>query len=238
VLRCGFTCRFTMRGVDEEGHVANFVESEQALLHGDGRQTAFVQIRGSIPLFWSSPVCMKYTPAVTIGDFNKSVAAARKHVDGVVETYGNLGVIFVNLINMKKDEQKLGIKFKEVVDKLERKQQLRYVWFDFHHECRKMKYQNLHKLVSAWHALPRMCAHASALRLAQATFGRIGLLLYDESCVSVGVQVKEVDEDFQKHDYFARAADGSITKHELHGQPGPHQRGAEPVCASQPADPA
>jgi phosphatidylinositol 4-phosphatase len=52
-------CRFTMRGVDEEGHVANFVETEQALLHEDGRQTSFVQIRGSIPLFWASPVCMK-----------------------------------------------------------------------------------------------------------------------------------------------------------------------------------
>jgi hypothetical protein len=219
-----------MRGVDEEGHVANFVESEQALLHGDGRQTAFVQIRGSIPLFWSSPVCMKYTPAVTIGDFNKSVAAARKHVDGVVETYGNLGVIFVNLINMKKDEQKLGIKFKEVVDKLERKQQLRYVWFDFHHECRKMKYQNLHKLVSAWHALPRMCAHASALRLAQATFGRIGLLLYDESCEARLLRARGRRE-------YHQAAEGRGA-HELHGQPGPHQRGAEPVCASQPADPA
>lgn len=52
-------CRFTMRGLDEEGHVANFVETEQALLHEDGRQTSFVQVRGSIPLFWASPVCMK-----------------------------------------------------------------------------------------------------------------------------------------------------------------------------------
>lgn len=52
-------CRFTMRGADEEGRVANFVETEQALLHEDGRQTSFVQVRGSIPLFWASPVCMK-----------------------------------------------------------------------------------------------------------------------------------------------------------------------------------
>ena len=53
------TNRFTMRGTDEDGHVANFVETEQALLHEDGRQTSFVQIRGSIPFFWHSPVCMK-----------------------------------------------------------------------------------------------------------------------------------------------------------------------------------
>ena len=38
-------CRFTMRGIDDEGHVANFVETEQALLHEDGRQTAFVEVR-------------------------------------------------------------------------------------------------------------------------------------------------------------------------------------------------
>lgn len=60
-------CRFTMRGLDEEGHVANFVETEQALLHEDGRQTSFVQIRGSIPLFWASPVCMKVRCGASYG---------------------------------------------------------------------------------------------------------------------------------------------------------------------------
>jgi hypothetical protein len=48
-----------MRGIDEEGHVANFVETEQALLYPDGKQTAFVQIRGSMPIRWCSPVCCK-----------------------------------------------------------------------------------------------------------------------------------------------------------------------------------
>lgn len=24
---------------------------------------------------------------------------------------------------------------------------LKYIWFDFHHECRKMKYENLQKLM-------------------------------------------------------------------------------------------
>lgn len=42
-----------------------------------------------------------------------------------------------------------GLAGQEVIDKLERKN-LRYVWFDFHHECRKMKYQNLYKLVGTY----------------------------------------------------------------------------------------
>ena len=164
-----------MRGTDEDGHVANFVETEQALLHEDGRQTSFVQIRGSIPFFWNSPVCMKvgwqmhlyfhltkiqvltampppptfwqYTPRVYIGDETKSMSSSKKHVDELSEHYGKEGVVFVNLIDMKNDQQALGIRFKKVIDELKLKT-LRYVWFDFHHECKKMKYGNLFKLVS------------------------------------------------------------------------------------------
>jgi len=35
-----------------------------------------------------------------------------------------------------------------MIDKLERAQP-RYLWFDFHHECRKMKYENLSKLIDS-----------------------------------------------------------------------------------------
>ncbi len=162
-------CRFTMRGADEDGHVANFVETEQALLHEDGRQTALVQIRGSIPLFWHSPVCLKYTPRVYFGDPAKGQVAAKKHVEELVSVYGPEGVVFVNLVNMKKDEQALGIRFKQAIDELQSKV-LRYVWFDFHHECKKMRYGNLAKLL------------------------------------------QEVDGEFQRHAFFARAADGTVTQ--------------------------
>ena len=43
--------RFCVRGVDDDGHVANFVETEQ-LVTLDKSCTSFVQIRGSVPLFW------------------------------------------------------------------------------------------------------------------------------------------------------------------------------------------
>ncbi|CAM9311994.1 unnamed protein product, partial [Heterosigma akashiwo] len=51
-------CRFTKRGIDEAGHVANFVETEQAVLNQDGYLTAHVQIRGSIPVLWASPATL------------------------------------------------------------------------------------------------------------------------------------------------------------------------------------
>ena len=46
--------RFQVRGVNDAGHVANFVETEQVIFLGD-EMSSFVQIRGSVPLFWEQP---------------------------------------------------------------------------------------------------------------------------------------------------------------------------------------
>lgn len=70
--------RFTRRGVDGSGAVANYAETEQIcfILRDDGGSDAgdlkevysHVQTRGSIPLHWSSPADVKaYRPRVYIG---------------------------------------------------------------------------------------------------------------------------------------------------------------------------
>lgn len=43
-----------MRGTNDEGHVANFVETEQAI-YVDNNVASFVQVRGLVPLFWEQP---------------------------------------------------------------------------------------------------------------------------------------------------------------------------------------
>jgi len=51
--------RYLKRGLNEEGRVANFVETEQILYSASDSfddkpcMSSFVQIRGSIPLFWT-----------------------------------------------------------------------------------------------------------------------------------------------------------------------------------------
>ena len=46
--------RFNARGIDEDGNVANFVETEVIINFKDGDAVcSHVQIRGSVPLFWS-----------------------------------------------------------------------------------------------------------------------------------------------------------------------------------------
>lgn len=153
-------CRFTKRGIDEHGNVANFCETEQILLFPDGKITSFVQVRGSIPLLWASPVCMKYEPAVYIDQehIKESREYAQKHADNLCDLYADnsqpkkSGITFVNLIDMKSDQKRLGLTFKEVFDHVEKlschRQNLKYVWFDFHAETKKKgKWSNLYKLM-------------------------------------------------------------------------------------------
>ncbi len=161
-------CRFTKRGIDEHGHVANFAETEQILIHNDVfledvhkvkryKLTSYVQVRGSIPVVWTSPVTMKYEPPVHISeDKNASIQYAEKHVTDLRNQYADnssnvsTSVIFVNLVDNKKDQGKLGAAYHDVIDeikKLRPSYELKYVWFDFHAEtARKGKWNNLRKL--------------------------------------------------------------------------------------------
>lgn len=74
--------RYFSRGIDAQGHVSNFVETEQIVLY-DGESTgqqvvgevelSFVQTRGSIPVYWAQVINLKYTPRLWIGETRKSV---------------------------------------------------------------------------------------------------------------------------------------------------------------------
>ncbi len=45
--------RFNCRGVNDDGNVANFVETEQVVYSTDtNEETSFIQIRGSVPVFF------------------------------------------------------------------------------------------------------------------------------------------------------------------------------------------
>ena len=46
--------RFQVRGVDDHGKVANFAETEQFVFLDD-EISSFIQLRGSVPLFWEQP---------------------------------------------------------------------------------------------------------------------------------------------------------------------------------------
>ena len=81
VKRAGL--RYLRRGVDEEGDTANSVETEQILSDlnwtASSKIHSFVQIRGSVPIFFSqSPYSFKPVPQIQHSD-EKNAKAFRKH---------------------------------------------------------------------------------------------------------------------------------------------------------------
>jgi hypothetical protein len=72
--------RYFRRGIDHDGHVANFNETEQITTvpsQSDPNVAAttlsFVQIRGSVPVFWAEINTLRYKPDLQIMDLQDSV---------------------------------------------------------------------------------------------------------------------------------------------------------------------
>lgn len=57
--------RYHSRGLNVHGAVSNFVETEQILVIKD-TIASYVQIRGSIPVFWRQRVNIQYSPPIEI----------------------------------------------------------------------------------------------------------------------------------------------------------------------------
>jgi hypothetical protein len=148
--------RFTRRGADATGNVANYAETEQVVLtelEGNLQKIAsHIQIRGSIPLRWSSPADVKtYRPKVRIGtDPTAQAEAIRKHLVEQQDHYG-CGVIFCNLVDKKSDQGRLGQAFDSVLqavldvyyDSDSTSDKIKHVWFDFHAEVKNGKWDRL-----------------------------------------------------------------------------------------------
>jgi hypothetical protein len=68
--------RYHSRGIDDDAHVSNFVETEQIVELPDSKQRlAYLQLRGSIPLFWRQVINVKYQPALVIDPHPNTVCA-------------------------------------------------------------------------------------------------------------------------------------------------------------------
>lgn len=165
VKRAGL--RYLRRGVDEDGNVANAVETEQILCPTIVNQMkdpqhlqaqppnkiySFVQIRGSIPLFWTqSPFSLKPVPVIQ-HSLELNFGALKNHFDGLRREYGSLQVI--NLVEMHGVESALGTQFERSVQRYNdeattsnNEPALAFEWFDFHSACKGMKFENVSLLL-------------------------------------------------------------------------------------------
>lgn len=83
--------RYQRRGIDDEGHVANFVETEmlvRAKVGGKVSMFSFVQTRGSIPLKWSQTPWSMKPPPVLDQPVDQTYSVANLHFDDLRKRYG------------------------------------------------------------------------------------------------------------------------------------------------------
>jgi phosphatidylinositol 4-phosphatase len=126
-----------------QGHVANFVETEQIVEYA-GDRIGFVQTRGSIPLYWRQTPNLKYKPAPQLDTLKDHQTACFKHLETQVLQYGRQ--VLVNLIDQRGAEDILEKAFSQTVAVLNMPN-VRYEAFDFHAECKKMRWDRLNILI-------------------------------------------------------------------------------------------
>ncbi|KAI9748665.1 MAG: hypothetical protein M1815_003081 [Lichina confinis] len=131
--------RYFSRGIDENGNVSNYNETEQLVVLNDsgaelgafaggiGAQAgvaedkgtgetqilSYVQTRGSIPVFWAEVNDLRFTPKLQVRGVDSAVEAAARHFDEQIRLYGDN--YLVNLVNHKGREQRVKEAYEQVV---------------------------------------------------------------------------------------------------------------------------
>lgn len=188
--------RYFSRGIDEQGHVSNYNETEQIVILNDatgglsgfsggqsmkektadsGRDLqvmAYVQTRGSVPVFWAEVNNLKYTPKLQVRGVETAVDAARKHFAEQIRLYGEN--YLVNLVNQKGREERVKDAYEQLVrilvspstentevdavssekihalepgQRQKELDRLHYIYFDFHNETKGLQWHRAELLM-------------------------------------------------------------------------------------------
>ncbi|KAI5963659.1 SAC1 [Candida pseudojiufengensis] len=138
--------RYFRRGIDLDGNVANFNETEQIFTSDNNHLYSILQTRGSVPVYWAEVNNLKYKPNLEIST-QSSLEATEKHFNQQVELYGDN--YLVNLVNQNGYEKPVKLAYENAINNLPQqlKQHIHYIYFDFHHECKGMKFHKINKLL-------------------------------------------------------------------------------------------
>ncbi len=94
--------RFNSRGIDDDGNVANFVETETVFFSPSGVLFSYAQVRGSVPVFWeqSAGLIPGHQKIAMTRSPEGTQPALNKHFEELEQTYGAVHVI--NLLSAAK----------------------------------------------------------------------------------------------------------------------------------------
>lgn len=138
--------RYFRRGVDSEGEVANFYETEQLIFTKNNIAYSLLIIRGSIPIYWAEINNLRYTPNLLISS-KSSINAMATHFRKLSKNYGT--VYAVNLVNENNRERCVKKEFENVLENLPEdvKKDVRYIYFNFHEQCSSSRWNKIKILV-------------------------------------------------------------------------------------------
>ena len=133
--------RYFSRGIDEEGHVSNYNESEQIVILNDPNEglggfaggnsmqngrpirdgqevqiLSYVQTRGSVPVYWAEVNTLNYTPRLQIRGVDTAIRAAQLHFEEQIHLYGEN--YLVNLVNQRGREVRVKEAYEQMVQTL------------------------------------------------------------------------------------------------------------------------
>ncbi|XP_073193100.1 polyphosphoinositide phosphatase isoform X5 [Lepidochelys kempii] len=113
--------RFLKRGANSEGDVANEVETEQILCDASvmsfsaGSYSSYVQVRGSVPLYWSQDIStMMPKPPITLDQADPFAHIAALHFDQMLQRFGS-PIIILNLVKEREKRKHERILSEELV---------------------------------------------------------------------------------------------------------------------------
>ncbi|XP_037603962.1 synaptojanin-1 isoform X12 [Sebastes umbrosus] len=166
--------RFNVRGTNDDGQVANFVETEQVIFLDD-KVSSFIQIRGSIPLFWEQPGIQKKSLKGVLLHLNENrrhngmdenphlvgshrvklsrgfeanAPAFERHFTALRRLYGKQ--VIINLLGSKEGEHMLSKAFQSHLKASEHVGAVKMVNFDYHQNVKGGKADKLHSILKPY----------------------------------------------------------------------------------------
>ncbi|CAM1293610.1 SYNJ1 (predicted) [Pycnogonum litorale] len=170
--------RFNVRGTNDDGNVANFVETEQVIYLED-KVTSYIQTRGSVPLFWEQPGIQVGSHRVKMSRGTElSAPAYDRHLTTIKRRYGQQ--VIVNLLGCKEGESMLSQMFQTHHRASRHGKDIPYVHFDYHAMCRGGKFDNLkvlkQKLAKQLQSFGWFCSEGCSVIMQQTGTFRINCL--------------------------------------------------------------
>ncbi|XP_063007427.1 synaptojanin-2 isoform X2 [Melospiza melodia melodia] len=137
--------RFHVRGVNDDGHVSNFVETEQTI-YLDDDVSSFVQIRGSVPLFWEQTRLQVGSRHLRLNrGLEANAPAFDRHMMLLKEQYGKQ--VIVNLLGSRGGEEVLNRAFKKLLWASSHAEDSPMINFDYNQFAKGGKTEKLENLL-------------------------------------------------------------------------------------------